>query len=119
MVLRNGKASSGAAVAAAVALLFASTSAAPAEAVLQPSGYLGELEPELIWELLIGGVVLASVTSAVALWATSVIRRLRRAEHRKNMLVDSVLSKLQQGVVISDASGRWCSATIAIWRCTA
>lgn len=106
MVLRNGKASSGAAVAAAVALLFASTSAAPAEAVLQPSGYLGELEPELIWELLIGGVVLASVTSAVALWATSVIRRLRRAEHRKNMLVDSVLSKLQQGVVISDASGR-------------
>ncbi|WP_420134864.1 EAL and GGDEF domain-containing protein [Rhodopseudomonas sp.] len=105
MVLRNGKASSGAAAAAAVALLFASSTAAFAQAGAQPAD-LGGFEPELIWELLIGGIVLACITSAVALWATSVIRRLRRAERRKNVLVDSVLNKLQQGVVISDASGR-------------
>nr|WP_234831215.1 EAL domain-containing protein [Rhodopseudomonas palustris] len=67
---------------------------------------MGDLEPELVWELLIGGLVLACATSAVALWATSVVRRQRRAERRKNMLVDSVLNKLQQGVVITDAKGR-------------
>ncbi|MFC0239638.1 sensor domain-containing protein [Rhodopseudomonas telluris] len=106
MVLRNGKASSGAAAAAAVASLFALSTAAFAENGFQPRGYLGELEPELVWELLIGGIVLASVTSGVALWATSVIRRMRRAERRKNILVDSVLNKLQQGVVITDARGR-------------
>lgn len=71
-----------------------------------PVSYIGGVEPEIMWELLIGGFVVASFTCAVALWATSMLRKQRRAQRRKNMLVDSVLNKLQQGVVIVDASGR-------------
>ncbi|MBI5131736.1 MAG: EAL domain-containing protein [Rhodopseudomonas palustris] len=104
MVLRIGKAASGAAGAAAVTLLFASV--ANAASGFEPNNYIGGFEPELIWELLIGGFVLASFTSAIALWATALVRKLRRAQRRKNVLVDSVLNKLQQGVVITDANGR-------------
>ncbi|MCG6204961.1 EAL domain-containing protein [Rhodopseudomonas sp. HC1] len=106
MVPRVWTTSSGAASAAAVAWLFASSTVALAESGFQPTSYVGALEPELVWELLIGGLVLACATSGIALWATAVIRRQRRAERRKNVLVDSMLNKLQQGVVIIDAKGR-------------
>ncbi|MGO3930108.1 EAL domain-containing protein [Rhodopseudomonas pseudopalustris] len=105
MVLRIGKAGSGAAGAAAMAGLFASISLAQAAPQFEPGSQVGGFETELIWELLIGGFVLASFTSAVALWATAMLRKQRRAQRRKNILVNSVLNKLQQGVVITDANG--------------
>ncbi|WP_244432042.1 PAS-domain containing protein, partial [Rhodopseudomonas sp. B29] len=81
------------------------TGAQAASGFVAPS-QIGGLDPELVWELLIGGFVLACFTSAIALWATSLLRRQRRSQLRKNILVDSVLNKLRQGVVIVDARGR-------------
>ncbi|PZA13127.1 diguanylate cyclase [Rhodopseudomonas palustris] len=99
-----GKAGSGAALAAVTTGL--SPSGAIAAQSFVPANYIGGVEPEIMWELLIGGFVVASFTCAVALWAASMLRKQRRAQRRKNMLVDSVLNKLQQGVVIADSSGR-------------
>ncbi|MGX7744047.1 sensor domain-containing protein [Rhodopseudomonas parapalustris] len=99
-----GKAGSGAALAVVTTGL--PLSAAIASQSFAPASYIGGVEPDLMWELLIGGLTVASFTCAVALWAASMLRKQRRAQRRKNMLVDSVLNKLQQGVVIVDASGR-------------
>jgi len=95
----------GLAALAAVAA-FLSSGAARAASGFVPASYIGGIEPEMVWELVIGGFVVASFMSAVALWATSMLRKQRRAQRRKNVLVDSVLNKLQQGVVIADASSR-------------
>jgi len=81
----------------------ATVTAAAAATDFVPSGYVELLEPEMIWELLVGGFVVASFLAAVALWTMSTLRRLRRAHHRKNLLVNSVLNNLRQGLVIVDA----------------
>jgi diguanylate cyclase (GGDEF)-like protein/PAS domain S-box-containing protein len=96
----------GIAASTAVAAFLSSGGAARAASGFAPASYIGGIEPEMVWELVIGGFVLASFMSALALWATSTLRRQRRAHHRKNLLVDSVLNKLQQGVVIADSSSR-------------
>jgi diguanylate cyclase (GGDEF)-like protein/PAS domain S-box-containing protein len=101
---RGGQA--GGAAALAVGCLAATASAAGAASGFEPAHYLGGLEPETIWELLIGGFVIAAFMTAVALWSASLLRRQRRAERRNKLLVGSVLNKLQQGVVIVDATGR-------------
>ncbi|MGP9813858.1 sensor domain-containing protein [Rhodopseudomonas sp. NSM] len=106
MVLSIVKKGNGGGGIAAATLLLVSSGVAQAASGFQPNSYIGGFEPELIWELLIGGLVLASFTSAIALWATALLRKQRRIQRRRNMLVDSVLNKLQQGVVIVDARNR-------------
>ncbi|ABD06162.1 diguanylate cyclase/phosphodiesterase [Rhodopseudomonas palustris HaA2] len=106
MALSIVKKGAGAAEVVAAALLLASGEIAQASSSFAPTSYIGGFDPELIWEVLIGGFVLASFTSAIALWATAMLRKQRRLQRRKNMLVDSVLNKLQQGVVIVDARNR-------------
>ncbi|NVN88093.1 MAG: EAL domain-containing protein [Rhodopseudomonas sp.] len=92
--------------AAWLAGLGAQRAAAAAATDFAPSGYIELLEPETMWELLIGGFVVASFLAAVALWTMSTLRRQRRSHHRKNLLVNSVLNNLKQGVVIVDARNK-------------
>src|SRR5450432_3291154 len=63
-----------------------------------PTSYVGSADPNLVWELLIGGIVVCSFLVAVALWVHSALRRVRRSQLRRNAFVSSALNNLSQGV---------------------
>ncbi|MBR0850175.1 EAL domain-containing protein [Bradyrhizobium diazoefficiens] len=67
---------------------------------------LGALDPGLIWEGLIGGIVLCSLLAAAVLWIHSALRRARRLQLRRNAFVSSAMNNLNQGVVMTDAQRR-------------
>src|SRR6201992_1720239 len=71
-----------------------------------PSSYIGSADPEVIWEMLIGGIVVCSFLAAVALWIFSALRKVKRAQLRRNAFVSSALHNLNQGVVCPDSAKR-------------
>jgi diguanylate cyclase (GGDEF)-like protein/PAS domain S-box-containing protein len=71
-----------------------------------PTSYVGSADPNTVWELLIGGMVLCSLLVAVALGIHSSLRRVKRAQVRRNAFISSALNNLSQGVVMSDAQQR-------------
>ncbi|SFH88721.1 PAS domain S-box-containing protein/diguanylate cyclase (GGDEF) domain-containing protein [Bradyrhizobium sp. Gha] len=71
-----------------------------------PSSHFGDLDPDLIWEALIGGIVLCAFLVAIALWIHSALRRSRRSQLRRNAFVSSAMNNLNQGVVMTDAQRR-------------
>src|SRR5665213_2930357 len=71
-----------------------------------PMSYLGPADPDTVWEVLIGGIVVCSFIAAVALWILSALRKVRRSELRRNAFVRSALNNLSQGVAMTDAQGR-------------
>src|SRR3954453_15374316 len=75
--------------------------AAPAE--FAPPSYIGSIDPHFLWEIRIGGVVGVSFLAAITLWMTSALRKVRRAQLRRNAFVSSALNNLSQGVVMTDA----------------
>ncbi|QOZ36689.1 EAL domain-containing protein [Bradyrhizobium sp. CCBAU 53421] len=77
-----------------------------ASAAFAPSTYLGDLDPGVVWELLIGSVVVASFLGAVGLWILSALRKAKRAQLRRSAFVSSALNHLNQGVVMTDARER-------------
>ena len=80
--------------------------AAPASDGFAPSSYVGELDPNMIWELLIGGIVVVSFLAAVGLWVLTALRRAKRSQLRRSAFVSSALNNLSQGVVMTDARQR-------------
>src|SRR3954454_3578392 len=71
-----------------------------------PPSYLGHLDPNVIWEALIAGIVICSFFAAIALWIHSSLRRTRRLQLRRNAFVSSAMNNLNQGVVMTDAQRR-------------
>ncbi|OKO68720.1 EAL domain-containing protein [Bradyrhizobium sp. AS23.2] len=71
-----------------------------------PPSYLGNLDPNLIWEALIGGIVVCSFLAAIALLIHSALRRSKRSQLRRNAFVSSAMNNLNQGVVMTDAQQR-------------
>ena len=71
-----------------------------------PASYVGSLDPNLIWEVLIGGIVVASFLGAIAIWVVSALRRAKRSQLRRNAFIRSALNHLNQGVVMTDPRGR-------------
>jgi diguanylate cyclase (GGDEF)-like protein/PAS domain S-box-containing protein len=71
-----------------------------------PTAYVGSAHPNALWEMLIGGIVVCSFVAAVALWVHSALRKVKRAQLRRNALVSSALNNLSQGVVITDPERR-------------
>jgi diguanylate cyclase (GGDEF)-like protein/PAS domain S-box-containing protein len=71
-----------------------------------PTAYVGSADPNALWEMLIGGIVVCSFVAAVALWVHSALRKVKRAQLRRNALVSSALNNLSQGVVITDPERR-------------
>ncbi|WP_076861269.1 sensor domain-containing protein [Bradyrhizobium mercantei] len=82
------------------------SAARAASAAFAPSTYLGDLDPGVVWELLIGSVVVASFLGAIGLWVLSALRKAKRAQLRRNAFVSSALNHLNQGVVMTDAHER-------------
>jgi diguanylate cyclase (GGDEF)-like protein/PAS domain S-box-containing protein len=84
---------------------------APARAFALSDGfaapsYVGQLDPNVIWEVLIAGVVVCAFLAAIALWIHSSLRRTRRLQLRRNAFVSSAMNNLNQGVVMTDAQRR-------------
>ena len=71
-----------------------------------PSSYIGPLDPNMVWELLIGGIVMASFLGAIALWVLSALRTVKRTQLRRNAFISSALNHLNQGVVMTDPNKR-------------
>ncbi len=71
-----------------------------------PASYVGSADPNTIWELLIGGLVVCSFLAAIMLWIHSALRRVKRSQLRKNAFVSSALNNLNQGVVMADLQTR-------------
>jgi PAS domain S-box-containing protein len=71
-----------------------------------PTSYVGRADPHMVWELLIGGIVVSSFLAAIALWIHSALRKVRRSQLRRNGFISSALNNLNQGVVMTDPQGR-------------
>ena len=79
---------------------------APQSGGFAPASYIGALDPNLIWEMLIGGIVVVSFLAALGLWTLSALRRVKRAKLRRNAFISSALNNLNQGVMMTDAQSR-------------
>ncbi|SHK20339.1 PAS domain S-box-containing protein/diguanylate cyclase (GGDEF) domain-containing protein [Bradyrhizobium lablabi] len=71
-----------------------------------PASYVGSADPNMVWEMLIGGIVVCSFIAASALWIHSTLRRARRSQLRRNGYVSSALNHLSQGVLMTDPQMR-------------
>src|SRR6185312_16411716 len=90
--------------AAAMAASCGPATAAPA--AFAPASYIGSLDPNVLWEVLIGGVVVCAFLVAVSLWIHSALRSVKRSQVRRNAFVSSALNNLNQGVVMTDSRSR-------------
>lgn len=79
---------------------------APLSGGFAPASYIGEFDPNRLWEFLIGGIVVASFAGSVGLWILSALRKSKRAKLRRNAFISSALNNLNQGVMMADAQGR-------------
>src|SRR5712675_466836 len=70
------------------------------------TSYLGSADPNMVWEILIAGLVVSSFLAAVALWVHSALRKVKRLQLRRNAFVSSALNHLSHGVVMTDAQKR-------------
>jgi diguanylate cyclase (GGDEF)-like protein/PAS domain S-box-containing protein len=71
-----------------------------------PPSYVGSADPKMLWEALIGGIVVCSFLAALALWIHSALRRVKRSQLRRNAFVSSALNNLSQGVMMTNAQNR-------------
>jgi diguanylate cyclase (GGDEF)-like protein/PAS domain S-box-containing protein len=71
-----------------------------------PASYVDSIDPNVLWEMLIGVFVVCSFLAAVALWLHSNLRIIKRARSRKNTFISSALNNLSQGVMMTDAQNR-------------
>src|SRR6201997_2619490 len=67
-----------------------------------PTSYVGSADPNTIWEMLIGGIVVSAFLAAIALWILSALRKVKRSQLRRNAFVRSALNNLSHGVVMTD-----------------
>jgi diguanylate cyclase (GGDEF)-like protein/PAS domain S-box-containing protein len=89
-----------------MALPFGSAAAAPVSDGFAPASYIGDLDPNSVWEFLIGGIVVASFLAAVGLWTLSALRGAKRAKLRRSAFISSALNNLNQGVIMTNAQNR-------------
>src|ERR1700733_7705084 len=71
-----------------------------------PMSYVGSADPNMIWEALIGGIVVCSFVAAIALWINAALRKIKHSQLRRNAFVRSALNHLNQGVVMTDGQNR-------------
>ena len=67
---------------------------------------IGELDPQMVWQLLLGGIVGLGFLAALVLWVVSALRSVRYQQQRRNAFVGSALNHLGQGIVMLDPQKR-------------
>jgi diguanylate cyclase (GGDEF)-like protein/PAS domain S-box-containing protein len=68
--------------------------------------YFNTVDPEVVSDAVLGGLVVCCFLVAVGLWVTSTLRRVKQSKLRRNAFVSSALNNLKQGVVITNARQR-------------
>jgi diguanylate cyclase (GGDEF)-like protein/PAS domain S-box-containing protein len=92
------------AVACLIAIVVPTVAWGLSDDVAPPSN--GLADPHIVWEVLIGSIVVCSFLAATALWVFSALRNVQRSQLRRNAFVSSALNNLSQGVVMTDAQSR-------------
>ncbi|MES2750881.1 MAG: EAL domain-containing protein [Pseudomonadota bacterium] len=60
----------------------------------------------MVWQMLIGGVVVIAFLASIILWIMAALRKARRSSMRRAAFVASALNNLSQGIVMVDARKR-------------
>jgi diguanylate cyclase (GGDEF)-like protein/PAS domain S-box-containing protein len=71
-----------------------------------PTSYIGSADPNVVWEAVIGGVVVCAFLAAVTIWILSALRKADRSQLRRSAFVRSALNTLSHGVVMTDPRKR-------------
>ena len=71
-----------------------------------PIGYVGTVGPNVLWEVLIAGVVVCAFLASVVIWILSALRRTKQVQLQRDTFVSSALNNLSQGVLLTDAANR-------------
>jgi len=71
-----------------------------------PASYVGSLDPNVLWEILIGVIVVSAFIAAVVLWVHSALRGIKRSQARRSVYISSALNSLSHGVVMTDLHNR-------------
>ena len=79
---------------------------APQSGDFAPASYIGALDPNQLWELLLGGIAVVSFLTALGLWTLSALRGAKHAKLRRSAFISSALNNLNQGVMITNAQSR-------------
>src|ERR1700761_9264348 len=93
----------------AICLAAVGLSCTPASAVSEnfaTASYVGSLDPHVLWEILIGVIVVAAFIAAIALWIHSALRKVKRSQVRRTAYISSALNSLSHGVVMTDPKQR-------------
>src|SRR6185295_1801443 len=80
--------------------------AAAPSAGFAPASYIGEFDPNLVWELLLGGIAAVSFLVAIGIWILTALRGAKSAQLRRSTFISSALNTLNQGVMITNAQNR-------------
>src|SRR3954463_5204017 len=80
--------------------------AAAPSAGFAPASYIGEFDPNLVWELLLGGIAAVSFLVAIGIWILAALRGAKSAQLRRSAFISSALNTLNQGVMITSAQNR-------------
>jgi diguanylate cyclase (GGDEF)-like protein/PAS domain S-box-containing protein len=86
-----------------VASFWAAAASSPESGVIQ---YLSAADPDVVSDIVLGGLVICCFLIAVWLWVISTLRRFRLSQQRRNVFVSSALNNLKQGVVITNPRQR-------------
>ncbi|HVI65616.1 MAG TPA: PAS domain-containing protein, partial [Bradyrhizobium sp.] len=70
------------------------------------ASYIGSLDPDVLWEMLIGGIVVCAFFATLALWIHSALRRVKRSQARRHAYISSALNSLSHGVAMTDPKMR-------------
>lgn len=71
-----------------------------------PARLIGALGPNVLWEVVIGGIVVCAFCAAVAIWVHTTLRRFKRSQARRNAYISTALNSLSHGVVMTDRKTR-------------
>jgi diguanylate cyclase (GGDEF)-like protein/PAS domain S-box-containing protein len=94
---------------ASACLVAIAVAGAPSPALctdFDPARYFASIHPNVLWEILIGGVVVCAFLASLALWIHSALRRVKRSQARRSAYISSALNSLSHGVVMTDPKQR-------------
>src|SRR5215472_6006978 len=72
----------------------------------RPLSHVGSLDPNVLWEVLIGVIVVCAFIAAIALWVHTALRRVNRSQAWRTDYISSALNSLSHGVVMTDPKRR-------------
>ena len=73
---------------------------------LCPGELYRRIDPNLVWELLLGAIAAVSFLVAIGIWILAALRGARSAQLRRSAFISSALNTLNQGVMITNAQNR-------------